>query len=386
MSRIDLSAARVVDAHCHGFTAEDLLALDPQGWADRITVMGMCFLSSTTAHPALEGHVSAMTGSTVFALLARRWLAGHLGCTVTELPGARQRAFAADPRGYLTALYADQHVAGLLVDDGYPRPRVDPAGLSALVGTPVHTVVRIEPLIDRARESAGSAAELEDAYRALLEVSEGVAYKTVIAYRTGLDVTEPAADEVEASFRRWRAAGWADGRAVSKPLRDHLLHVALEVAARQERPLHIHSGAGDQDVVLPHVRPAGLGPLLGRRAGQPIVLIHAGYPWVEEAAYLAGMYPMAYLELSLFLPWATLDADRILTTALGHVPAAKLLYGSDEASEPEVVWISARMARAALERVLGDAVDRDFLTAAEAEGIGHDVLARNTLRLHGLEA
>lgn len=386
MSRIDLSAAPVVDAHCHGFEPQSLLALDPKGWADRITVMGMCLLSSTTADPALEDHVSGLTQSTVFALLARRWLAGWLGCSPEELPQVRRGALEDDPKGYLSRLYADQHLAGLLVDDGYPRPRVDPGQLSSLVGTPVHNVARIEPMIERAREQAGSAAELEDAFRALLEASEGVAYKTVIAYRTGLDVTDPAPDEVTESFRRWRAAGWADRRDVSKPLRDHLLSVAMSVAARQERPFHIHSGAGDQDVVLPHVRPAGLGPLLGRFANQPIVLIHAGYPWVEEAAYLAGMYPMAYLELSLFLPWATLDADRILTTALGHVPAGKVLYGSDEASEPEVIWISARMARAALERVLGDAADRDMLTQAEAESIGHDVLARNTLRLHGLPA
>lgn len=384
MSGIDLSAAPVVDAHCHGFTADGLLGLEPEGWQERITVMGMCFISSRTTDRGLADHVAALADSTVFALLSRRWLAGWLGCTVQDLPRVRRERLESDPKGYLSRLYGDEHVAGLLVDDGYPQPRVDPAALAALTGTPVHSVVRIEPLIEQARAGTGSARELEDAFRALLEASEGVAYKTVIAYRTGLDITAPSADDVEASYRRWRTAGFADGRETSKPLRDHLLGVTLEVAERQERPLHIHSGAGDPDVVLPHVRPAGLGPLLARFSSQPIVLIHSGYPWVEEAAYLAGIYPMAYLELSLFLPWATLDVDRIVTTALGNVPAAKILYGSDEASEPEVVWISAKLARAALERVLGDAVDRDMLTAAEAEGIGRDVLARNTLRLHGL--
>ena len=69
---------------------------------------------------------------------------------------------------------------------------------------------------------------------------------------------------------------------------------------------------------------------------------------------------------------------------LGVVPAGKILYGSDEASEPEVFWLSARMAREALERVLGRAVERDYLTAPQAAEIGRGVLAGNTARLHGI--
>lgn len=384
MSPIDLANAPIVDTHCHGFETERLLALDPQSWDDRITLTGMCLSSSQTADPGLADHVSKLTEGTLFALLSRRWLAAWHGCAAEELADVRRRALESDPKGYLSSLYADQHIAGLLVDDGYPRPRVDPAQLQALVGAPVHNVVRIEPLIEQAREGTRDGAELEDAFRSLLESSEGVAYKSVIAYRTGLDITDPERGDVAESYRRWRDAGWTDGRETSKPLRDHLLNVALSVAGRQGRPFHIHSGAGDQDCVLPHVRPAGLGPLLGRFPAQPIVLIHAGFPWLEEGAYLASIYPMAYLELSLFLPWVTLDADRVWTTALGNVPTAKILYGSDEASEPEVIWISAKLARASLERVLTAAVERDLLAAGEAEGIGLDVLARNTQRLHGL--
>ena len=63
-----------------------------------------------------------------------------------------------------------------------------------------------------------------------------------------------------------------------------------------------------------------------------------------------------------------------------------MLYGSDEASEPEVAWFSAHVAREALERVLGTAVERRWLTAAQAAGIGEDVLAGNCRRLHGIAA
>jgi predicted TIM-barrel fold metal-dependent hydrolase len=117
---------------------------------------------------------------------------------------------------------------------------------------------------------------------------------------------------------------------------------------------------------------------------QPVVLIHSGWPWLAEAAYIASILPFVYLDLSEFLPWASLAADRELEIMLGVAPTGKLLYGSDEASEPEVFWVSARLTREALERVLARAVERDHLTADEAGRIGAGILAGNCKALHGI--
>jgi len=149
--------------------------------------------------------------------------------------------------------------------------------------------------------------------------------------------------------------------------------------------MHLHCGGGDPDIVLGHVRPQDVFSLLHDYMDQPIVLIHGGYPWMAEAAYIASILPFVYIDLSEFLPWAALGIDRELEMLLGVVPTGKLLYGSDESSEPEVFWLSARLAREALERVLGRAVESDFLTVAEAEGIGRGVLGGNTMRLHSLQ-
>jgi predicted TIM-barrel fold metal-dependent hydrolase len=144
-------------------------------------------------------------------------------------------------------------------------------------------------------------------------------------------------------------------------------------------------GGDDPDIVLAHVRPQDVYDLLHDHMDQPIVLIHGGYPWMAEAAYIASIMPFVYVDLSELLPWASLGVDRELETVLGVVPAGKVLYGSDEASEPEVLWVSARLAKRALERVLGAAVERDHLTLEEAERIGRGVLGANSARLHGLE-
>lgn len=383
---IDLTDVSIVDAHCHGLRVEDLLA-GASTWADNITLIGMCMASSATADDALKAQVSQLTESTIFAQAGRRWLADFLGVDLAEVEEERRRRLETDAGSYLSSLIEDQNISDLLVDDGYPQPMVDPEGFGRLLGVRAHRVVRIEPIIDRLLPTVSGADELIDAFMAELEAtgpdSRVVGYKSVIAYRTGLDITDPSVTEVRSGFEAWRDSGFQPGP-LGKPVRDRLLHVTCRVAARQDRPVHIHSGAGDPDVVLARARPAGLAPVLATHPRTAVVLIHAGFPWVEEAAYLAGMYPNAHVELSLFSPWATLDLDRVFATVLGIVPTSKIMYGSDEASEPEVLWLSARLGRKALERVLQAAVERDLLTESEARSAGEAVLGGNAARLHGL--
>jgi uncharacterized protein len=148
--------------------------------------------------------------------------------------------------------------------------------------------------------------------------------------------------------------------------------------------MHIHTGDGDPDIVLSRARPHDLFPFLKLHLDVPIVLIHTGFPWSNVAAYIASSLPNAFLDLSVLIPWASLGIEQHLTVLLGTAPAGKLLYSSDEASEPEVIWLAARMGRRALERALGDAVDREFLTVPQAEALGRGILSENCRRLHGI--
>lgn len=382
---IDLSAASVVDAHCHGFRVEDLLDA-PGSWTERITLLGMCMASSVTAPDSLKAQTSALTESTVFGLLGRRWLAGWLDVPEAEVEETRARRLRDDATSYLSALMADQGIARLLVDDGYPQPPVDGAELASLIGIETSRVARIEPIIDRVMTYSESVSDVLETFGDELDRCGAdptcVGYKSVIAYRSGLDVGDPDDDEVASSFESWKAGG--SGRAATKSLRDRFLHLTCRKAASQDKAVHIHSGAGDPDVVLAHAHPTGLAPLIAANPETAIVLIHAGFPWIEEAAYLAGMYANAHVELSLLNPWGTMDLERGLRTVLGLVPVAKVMYGSDEASEPEVLWIAARVFRRALEGVLTSAVDDDFLTPSQAMVMGEGILGQNALQLHGL--
>ena len=135
-------------------------------------------------------------------------------------------------------------------------------------------------------------------------------------------------------------------------------------------------------MVLPHARPSLLAPFLNRYFGHPVVLIHGGHPWASEAAYLASVFPMAYMDLSVMIPWTTFAVDRTLETILGQVPCSKLFHGSDEASEPEILWLAVLLCKQALERVLKRAVKRGFCDEEEALRLGRGILADNVLALH----
>lgn len=385
---LDFNTAAVVDAHCHGFKREDVVRHDPDGWLDRLTLMGMCLGSSNSVDEELNRLVPDMTRNTLFAIAAQRWLAAFFQCTPMEVTRKRHAEIQKDPSGYISRLLANQNVTGLFVDDGYPQPRVAPEAFEALTGTPVHRVVRIEPLILSAIKDAVSLADVERRYEKMLKEAASdprtIAFKTIIAYRTGLDVEQPEREQVIASFGDWKASGWREDRIISKPVRDHLLHIAMQVANDVRLPVHIHTGGGDPDVLLRYARPSLLMPLLKRYISQPVVLIHCGYPWIEETAFLATILPNAYVELSVMTPWSTLYIDRALEMLIGSVPANKLFHGSDEASEPELIWLAARHTKLALKRVLGRAVDLDMLSLEEADRIGRDILSRNALKLHGL--
>jgi hypothetical protein len=391
MTALSLSDARVVDGHSHGFRLADLGERPSEEFLDRVTMLGACLISSGGLAADDRALLHELTDSDPLAMACLLRLSEVLDCAPTRaaVSEARSRTLAQDGTAYLRRLWEDAGLRAMVVDDGYPQPRVDPHEMARDAGIRVHHVVRIEPIIAEVRSHAAGYAELEDEFTSRLEAScsaEAIAIKSVIAYRTGLDVREWPRSTVADAYTRWAAAGFPETRELAKPVRDALLQRTVEIGKRLERPLHIHCGGGDPSVVLAYARPKHLFPFLDRHRDHPIVLIHGGWPWLEEGAYVASILPRVYLDTSINTAWASLIMDQKLEAVLGIAPTAKVMYGSDESTEPELAWISAVMARESLERVLGAAVQRRWMTTVDAERVGRGVLAANCERLHGLHA
>jgi uncharacterized protein len=389
MTNVDLSHVEIVDAHTHPYRLGDLLAKGSAGFDTRMMFLGESFHSSSRVRDDLWGVADGFTDSTVFALAMRRWLAAHLECEPTReaVTSAREEALQADAVAYTKGLLDAAGVVAILSDEGFPQPPIPADEFASTIGVTVHRVTRLEPWILQHRDGSfddlvsGMNTEATDA----AADPNCVAYKSIVAYRTGLDVGDPSASEAAAAFDRWRGDAWKETREHAKPVRDFLIRRTLEVAKANDRPFHFHCGGGDPDINLAYADPIAIFPLLVDVQDQPIVLVHSGYPWIREAAYVASVLPNVYLELSELIPWGWGQVEWALEMLVGTVPAAKLLYGSDEAGEPEAFWASALLARAALERVLGRFVERDYVSADEAEQLGRLVLADACRRLHGID-
>jgi hypothetical protein len=336
----------------------------------------------TEAHDA--DTIGRHTPHTLLYRWAVRELAALLGCPATE--EAVVTARAALPFGdYLRRLLTHAGVATVLVDDGYPRAEALPARvLTEAAGVRVHRVARIERL---AEDLILAHATIDDLCAALIAELERagpdlVGLKSIIAYRSGLILGEVDRDEAARALARVRAT-WpgVGGRLTAKPLLDYLLVAAAEWAAARGLPLQIHTGFGDRDLDLRLANPLHLRPHLERGvlAQLPVVLLHAGYPFVRAAAYLASVYPNVYVDISLATPLLVGPAlTRVLEELLALAPVTKLLYGSDAWGVPEWLWLAARAGRQAL------AVALAWLPAAEAGWAARRILHDNAAELYRL--
>jgi len=237
LETVDLSGVSVVDAHTHPYRLEDLLSKDSNGFDTRITFMGESFLSSSKLDPALARVAEGYVDSTVLALVLRRWLAMHLGCEPTReaVTAARDAALRADPVAYTKSLLEAEHVEAVLSDEGFPQPPIPPGEFGAAIGATVHRVTRLEPWIVEHRGSSFDDLVQGVEHEARTAADQGsVAYKTIIAYRSGLDVTAPSPAEASVAYEGWRGAGFPErDRGSAKPVRDFLLHRLLEAQSRR---------------------------------------------------------------------------------------------------------------------------------------------------------
>ena len=379
MEAVDLRHVPVVDNHCHGILRSQEFD-DLASWRRAFT---------ESADPGMpREHVA----STAFYRRLTRALAEVFGCEPEEkaVHTVRTQSNALEIVG---ALLRAANIEILLIDTAYPpsEEALPEADLGELGGCRIEPMLRLETLMERLVAEHSSLREtIEALAAALADVrSQGyVALKSIVAYRTGLNVREWIGEEAEASFREFRRAmREGSARLAHKPLLDTLLHAAFAEAARQEVPVQFHVGYGDADADLLLGNPLHLRAVLERPEyrSMPVVLLHECYPYTREGGYLAAVYENVYLDLSYGIPLLSYGEMLSFTReALGVAPISKLLYSSDGIGVPELHWMGATYGRRVLGQALGELVRYGELEVSEAEGAGEDVLRGNAMRLYQL--
>jgi hypothetical protein len=378
---IDLRHVPVVDNHCHGILRSQRF--------DNLESWRRAFTESADPGTPRE-HVA----STAFYRRLIRTLSGSFGCEPGEEAVLAHRA-ERDGSELIGTLLRAANIETLLIDTGYPPPEEVLPGdeLAKLADCRIAPMLRLETLMERLLAEHGSLEEVTEALAAALDDVRGrgyVALKSIVAYRTGLNVREWTGEEAEASLGEFRrSAGEGSARLAHKPLLDTLLHLAFAEAARQEVPVQFHVGYGDADTDLLLGNPLHLRAVLERPEyrGMPVVLLHECYPYTREGGYLAAVYENVYLDLSYGIPLLGYGEMLSFTReALGVAPISKLLYSSDGIGVPELHWMSAIDGRHVLGLALEELVAHDELSIPEAEAAGEDVLRGNAIRLYRLSS
>lgn len=266
-------------------------------------------------------------------------------------------------------------VHALLIDDGLAAPeKVHPYDYhDQYTKAPSKRIVRIEAVAERVMErivrkanedDLGNAKFLPDTWvkftddfereiQDAIEDREVVGFKSVICYRTGLDIEpeyEEAAKAVSHPFERYvkNCIRKRSYRIERKALNDYIVLRTLEILSEQlprsaslTKPFQLHTGLGDNDINLLESNPAYLQPLVENYPTVPFVLLHSAYPYTREAGYLATVYRHVYLDVGEVFPMLSRDGQRtVLRQAMELVPGSKLLYSSDGHWFPETFWLA----------------------------------------------
>jgi uncharacterized protein len=374
---MNLDHIAILDHHAHLFFREEVWRSTPLE----------AYLSEAYDPLMLEKFVP----DTVTARRGVRELAGFYGCEPThdEVLKARARWNLAD---LAKKMFAQSNISQVLIDDGvWPEAMISLPEFSSMSGVPVRRVLRCEFELAKLVEVSSSVSDLFEKFERLLrEVAPSlIGLKSIIAYRTGLDIQHHTAHDLELAFtdlKRDLEPGKTP-RINNKSLLDEMLWTALRVAKDTNLPMQFHTGYGDPDLDLRLANPLHLRSIFESPdlAGVKVVMLHC-YPFVQEAGYLASVYPGAFMDLGLTIPYMSTHAMLTSTLEAFHLaPITKILFSTDASRTPELYWLAARQGRRIIARALEQLKNDDDLTFFEAEWAAEKILNGNSKALYRLE-
>jgi len=379
----------VADNHCFAFPPQ-ASKMAKEDFV-RLFALGGFSVSGTKARLEPEEVLEQVRSSVSFKH-AVKLLSEFFGCKndLDSVVDARNRRSREFPK-YVRELFDSVRLQTLLIDSGFQTVSVDE--FKTYVPARVGRIFRIEPIVKQLLETETSfnalLAKFDEAL--LRAVRDGcLGFKTIIAYRTGIEIEFASEDDAKTDFermmRKQEPTAWF-GPLVKK-LRDYLVRRTIETCVKYEKVMQIHTGLGDTDVVGSKCNPILLETFLKHEQIQPakVVLIHGGYPYILEGAWLANVLPNVYVELSTPLPpyFAPAVSARRYIETIQQAPSRKIVYGSDAAEIPEMHWLSAKMAKHALQVTLEKLIELGMLDEGDAKEIAKNILFENVRRLYKL--
>ncbi len=366
---LDITSIPVVDNHCHPVLLNQHM--------DALRFRSYCTEASDPSFA--EKHVP----NTVYYLWLLRQMATFYGCERNEddILAARSR-LGSDT--LLEHLLRAANIDTLVLDPAYPLSSAcyTPERMGQLGHCRAVKMLRLETLM---QELILDYSDFDEVIERFADQVRHVhehgycALKSIVAYRTGLNIAEWSKDEAATSFLEARTQASEQGqlRIAHKPLIDYLLHIAFQQAAEQQLPIQFHTGYGDSDTDMRLGNPLQLREVLERKDyhSMAVVLLHESYPYCQLGAYLAAIYPHVYFDLSYTIPFLDkLEMLAFTRQALSVAPASKLMFSTDGIHLPEMHWAGALRGRSIIGQVLDEMIDADEIDEDQGYDIAQQIL------------
>jgi len=371
---ISLTDVKTIDVHCHPYLE------NPSPFSEIEFLEHLSLSVLPNMFQEKEQSEKIYPGMNMYMQITIQKLAKYFSCEPTvEAVVKKRNELAKKFPEYTKNLFEDVQLKGLLLDFGYPQPPISKNKYNEITGVPSWEVYRIEPLMDNLRESSSNFTDFIDKYREELNTqlskSSVFGLKSIIAYRSGLDIGKMDKDKASIQYKEFQE----NKRSTVKELRDYCIHVAMEECTKADKVLHIHTGVGDGEVILSKASPSMLVDMLREEKykNTKVHLVHGGYPWMEEAAFLTSILPNVYMDISLQNPFIGHGVKRIISQVFEFAPFNKVMYGSDAFTVPEMNWLGVLLFKECFEEVLESWVQKDYMDAETAQYIGEMVLYRN---------
>ncbi|QDS77963.1 hypothetical protein FKW77_001714 [Venturia effusa] len=305
----------------------------------------------------------------------------------------------------------------ILIDDGLGDPHtMHPYNYhDQFTVAPSKRILRIETVAERlmetivrrvAEEVLVSARFIEDTFllfterfeRAIhqaIDDTEVAGFKSVICYRSGLDIEadyERCFRTIGPPFERYivRCVTEKRYRLDIKHVNDYLVLKTLEILTSRagkgfSKPLQLHTGLGDRDIDLLRSNPAYLQAVIERYPQVPFVMLHSAYPYTRSAGYLASMFKNAFLDIGEVFPMLSRDGEvQVLRQALELVPYNKLLWSTDGHYFPETYWLANKQFREVLEEVLVEYTRENDMSESRAIDLATALMFNSSNDLYNL--
>lgn len=286
---------------------------------------------------------------------------------------------------FLTDLFLKKaNLEYLFIDDGYLRDEFfDISFFNKFVK--VKRILRIEWLAEQLLKKKLSFEAFLDLFLSYLQndKEEIVSYKSISAYRCGLDLLKVSFIDAKIEYEKKIRADETQLR--SKLLISFLIQKTLEIASEKNIPIQFHTGFGDNDLNLLKSNPLYLKGIIEEFKGVPVVLLHGGYPYTKEAGYLASVYSNVYVDFGLASPFLSVSGIKnTLLDLMELAPWSKILYSSDASKIPELYYLSSEISRFCLHEVLIELIERKEIGTSEYEEISESILRKNAMNLYNI--